>query len=148
MKICDTCSTIFKDNVFSTYCESYNNCPLRECSGHIIEIDENIYEVYRILNEKGYVTRNCCSAHSFSEHPQTYIQFYGDLSFPSLPDGFELKHDSIENEGEITTISKNYNKKLSSVELQMDIWDTSKDLLKWAESLKCVDNCPPTVNYF
>jgi hypothetical protein len=145
VKLCDTCSTVFKDNIFVTYCESFNNCPLRDCIGNIIEIDENLYEAYKILNEKGYSTRYCCSAHSFKEQPFMYIQFYGNYAFQNLPVGFKFENNIITEDNfrfHTTTITKKFNRDLSSVKLQVRIWKAAQDILKWAEALVCLDSEP------
>ena len=140
MNICDTCGAIFKNSVFTTYCDSFGNCPLRECYGYLIEIDENLYEAYKVLNEKGYITRNCCSAHSFSERPKTYIQFSGRYSFPSLPTGFKVEMRNDESGDCITTISKTLNKEMVSTDLQRKIWKTAQDVLNWSEKLECIES--------
>lgn len=152
MKICTTCKTVFekdfpnsRNNLFnSNFREPFraiyddnrcNECPLRNCHGTIIEIDENLFEVYKILNEKGYPTIACCSGHVIKDY--TYINFQGNLSFSSLPNGFIEKHRKFSNETyPQTIIVKNYDNKLSSIELQKQLWSTAQDILNWAECLE------------
>ena len=141
MKICNICDVIFKDDIFTFY----GSCPLRGCSGSLIEIDENLYEAYKGLNEKGYITIYCCSAHSFGGYTSTYISFHGKYSFPVLPVGFKVEKKYIKDMSEekdicITTISKMHDRKLSNYNLQMQIWKTARDVLIWVEKLKCIED--------
>jgi hypothetical protein len=135
MKVCNLCGVVFKDDILTQYV----NCPIRDCPGEIIEIDENLFEVYRLLQEKGYCTKNCCSAHSISNPPQTYIQFCGEVDFPELPAGFSLEIMRTRGSEKVTNIYKRYPANLSSIELQKRIWETMRTLLDWAEKLCDVD---------
>lgn len=131
MKICNACETVFE------YDLDLKDCPIKGCFGEIVEIDENLFETYKILNRKGYFTANCCSGHSSlgeRDCPQTYIQFYNKIKFIRLPKEFVAETHRINN-GYVTNISKSYDKKLSSVEMQKQIWNTSLDVLEWAEAL-------------
>ena len=133
MLICSECGTIFNDDFLG-----YDGlCPLRNCTrADLIEIDENLYETYLMLNEKGYCTRNCCSAHSFDDCPQTYIQFQEFYPFLSLPIDFKVEERSLDSDPPYTTISKAFDRQMPSVGLQKQIWQTAKDVLEWAESLE------------
>lgn len=134
MKICPCCDTVFENTIVP-----YSPCPIRFCGGEIIDIDENIYEVYRLLNEKGYMTRNVCSGHSVSSHPQTYIQLFGAVKFPRLPAGFKVKTWLIEEGEMVTNLFKRHPTTLSSTELQRRLWATARTLLNWAEQLECCE---------
>jgi uncharacterized protein (UPF0297 family) len=103
----------------------------------VIEIDENIYEVYRLLNEKGYTTTNCCSAHSISNPPRTYIQFLGEVRFSVLPAGFKVETTRTSEDDTVTNLYKDYAHNLPSATLQRKIWATAQALLNWAERLDC-----------
>jgi len=139
------CNNVFGNESLSVH---YNYCPLRGCSGELIELDENLYEAFVLLNKKGYVTGFCCSAHSFSSNPRSYILIIGEHSFPSLPEGFKCKRSFIEEHPKYgdthsTTLSKEFSRSLSNLELQKQIWKTALDVLEWVESLELsqVDIC-------
>ena len=140
MKICVVCESIFKD--YAIFVEG--NCPLRNCCGEVIEIDENLYEAYKLLNEKDYMTTYCCSGHSYDEVDgcnavNTYISFYGEVNFAKLPIGFKLeRYEYINGAGNLVPsigIRKKYQKDLTSIELQKQLWKTSIEVLEWAEKL-------------
>ena len=52
----------------------------------MVNIDRNLQDVIRVLNEKGYVTRFCCESHS--DNDSIYIMFAKDYGFDTMPDGF------------------------------------------------------------
>ena len=135
MRVCNNCETIFED-----YLEAeINYCPIRECGGEVIDIDDNMFEIYLILNEKGYWTENTCSGHSYSQLPRTYIQFREDIPFSKLPKDYILnEHREITKETK-ALISRSYNRELSRKDLQITIWESLRDLLIWAEELEYCD---------
>ena len=55
-------------------------CPDLECWGggifELFEIDELMIEPIRILNYKEYITKFCCSGHSYSSSKRAYISFH------------------------------------------------------------------------
>lgn len=60
--------------------EIYRNelpyCPKRSCTcGEVVEIDELMVPIIRLLNEKGFATRYCCSGHSYEQGSSPYIAF-------------------------------------------------------------------------
>lgn len=134
MRICPCCDTVFEDTIVP-----YSPCPIRFCGGDIIDIDENLYEVYCLLNEKGYTTRNACSGHSGSSYPQTYIQFFGQVGLPCIPAGFKVETRLIEEGEMVTNLFKRHPANLSSTELQRRLWATARTLLNWAEQLECCE---------
>lgn len=48
-------------------------CPY--CGGKVIEVDEPIAPVIKLLNKKGYETVESCSGHITEQHPCGYIKF-------------------------------------------------------------------------
>lgn len=45
------------------------------CDGDIVEIDDEMVSIVRILNHKGYITSYCCSGHDYDEHVSSpYVQ--------------------------------------------------------------------------
>lgn len=53
--------------------EKWVSCPKRICYGNVIEIDEFMVDIIKILNKKGYPTNFCCGGHI--GYPNFYISF-------------------------------------------------------------------------
>lgn len=74
--------------------------PLSECTCvaapyFLVNIDRNIQDVVRILNEKGYITRYCCEGHDTGSN--TYVTFSWQHEFDNIPDGFTYKNGTIQH---------------------------------------------------
>ena len=54
-------------------------CPVAGCDGQLIELDEEMIEPIWILNNKGYLTKYCCSGHMHQQPEIKYI--YGYIMF-------------------------------------------------------------------
>ena len=106
-------------------------CPIRGCIGLLVEIDENIIETILILNKKGYRTLESCSGHLKGLGSSVYILFDDRYVFDTLPNGFSIDY-AYYSENDML-IGKSINGDIS--DRQMEIWNTSKDLLEWAEAL-------------
>ena len=87
INICDECFTHFHDFVSSDYI-----CPIHNCGGTIIEVDELISQTLIELWKKGYITEYSCSGHLYKDWFQCYIRFGEVLNTEELnvniPDGF------------------------------------------------------------
>lgn len=67
------CRTIFENNV------NYSQCPIRNCCGDLMDIDDAIYPHLKVLWALGYETLFSCSGHPGHETDRSmYIMF--DLS--------------------------------------------------------------------
>lgn len=64
------------------------SCPNTKCIGQVIEVDELILLTIKILNQKGYYTKFCCSGHSYHEISQCYILFEKGIELLNIPKGF------------------------------------------------------------
>jgi hypothetical protein len=125
-------------------------CPKIGCCGYVVEIDDLLLPVIKLLNQKGYITNTCCSGHSYQDgYCNTYITFYDDCLPENLPKDFILEddeyyknnygnHKKLEN---ITCIRKYYDKKLNEKQLHMEICKTMIDLMKWAMKLEDISDC-------
>lgn len=72
----------------------YYKCPSVECGDlGVVEIDDLILPVIKRLNEKGYRTTFCCSAHSYEDNPDTYISFNVETVPCIIPKGFILEDE-------------------------------------------------------
>jgi len=112
------------------------------CKGIIIPVDENMIHIIRILNQKGYRTRGCCSDHlnkqlypsnvgTVSINKASYIIqviFNDKYEFPFLPRGFKMKEGVHLSSGIKLPVSP-----LSL--LQKKYFNKINTLLKWAEDL-------------
>ena len=136
MRICTKCGTVFENYFeFDGMC-----CPIKNCYGEIIEVENDMYEIYKILIEKGYKIQDINTNQSFDKHIydgildyrqiNTFVDFANDYNFKLLPEGYEKFG---------TRINKAYDCKLSGSELQKMIWKALYGLLEWAESLKEVE---------
>ena len=107
----------------------YNFCPKLGCDGEVVEIDELMIPVIKTLNEKGYCTEYCCSGHYGDGYTNTYIKFSEWVELPEeLPDGFVY-----EERGNV--IRKNYVDNLHPNQKYIEILNTTKDLIEWADNL-------------
>lgn len=98
----------------------------------LIMIDENIQEIIRILNNKGYATLACCESH-YLESYSIYILFSQPYNF-KCPSGFKLSR----NGSMISHVfTKAENKTIETYEKAKA--ENLNTLLEWSESL-------PTIN--
>jgi hypothetical protein len=113
----------------------------KECSGELVEIDENFIEAIILLNKKRYYTDFCCSGHPNSKDcHDAYISFKNDIILPYLPNGymydkdryfyidfskFDIDHFAIRIEFGETDLIK----------LQKEILESAINVLDWAISL-------------
>lgn len=129
MKTCFNCGHIFNNKSL----REDDHCPIDGCCGRVEEVDENIYEVRKTLNEKGYPTVHGCAGHLGGSNP--FVVFENDVavwSFDHLPKRFELY---LEEAVVLTTEIKaqKFTDKL------IELAKADAELFRWAESL------PPSV---
>jgi hypothetical protein len=137
MYLCENekCFKVFDDDYIKAYINLYGInstllCSIRGCGGNLVEVDENIIEAVFILNKKGYRTVASCSGHLMGLCSRVYIDFVDRYMFYGMPRGFEINYYA-EGEMMIEKLIGN----LSNTERQIELWNTAKDLLMWAESL-------------
>lgn len=105
-------------------------CPKSSCQGEVVELDELIAPTIILLNQKGYLTKFCCSGHWYEESSTTYIYFYDEIPIELLPEGFVLEDDY---EGNATTIRTRYG---DTEENKYDfVIRVNKQLYEWANNL-------------
>ena len=110
-----------------------NFCPKNNCYGEIAEIDELLIPTIKVLNQKGYLTDYCCSAHAYEIHEasNTYISFSEGIMPPNIPIGFQL-----EGNGEDKyVIRKCYENISSEGSFFIEILKTAKTIFEWAMEL-------------
>ena len=128
MYLCLNCFEVYS-NEYRYDRRDYNFCPKLGCDGEVVEIDELMIPVIKTLNEKGYCTQYCCSGHYGDGYTNTYIKFSEWVELPEeLPDGFVY-----EERGNV--IRKNYVDNLHPNQKYIEILNTTKDLIEWADNL-------------
>lgn len=133
IKFCLECGEVY--DVGSSFDKSGNIefCPKASCYGEIIEVDDLMLPTIKILNEKGYYTRYCCSGHyTQNGGDNCYIMFEDEVKFSSLPKGFKYDKGAIKN-----TIRRNF--KSEDYELFKEINLCANELLEWAIGLEEVE---------
>lgn len=117
-------------NFVCPYC--FNTLDGCTCESHLphylIWIDSGIQEHIRILNQKGYRTKESCESHN--RHMNMYISFAYDYGFGDtlpVPNGFRLKRDN--------TVSLIYNKNITDDEFEVQKQRHLDSLLEWCRDL-------------
>lgn len=142
--MCLSCHEEYKKENLNLGKEDTCRCPKVKCGGKIIELDDMILPVIKLLNIKGYQSAYCCSGHSYEKICDTYISFESD-SIPSyLPSGFELEDEDCykahgwrfeDKLGTDIGIRKYHGENLNEYDLHKDICKTMMDLVDWAKEL-------------
>lgn len=118
----------YADYVCSKCFNTPDKCTCEFQPYYLVNIDRNIQNVIRVLNEKGYMTRYCCESHN--ENDSIYIMFARDYGFDTLPDGF------IRNASNV--IRHEYERRMDYDEFLEDKQRHLKALLDWCEGLSSV----------
>lgn len=105
-----------------------------KCNKPKIDIDKWIIPHIRTLNEKGYITRFCCSGHSDYPIYQCYISFVEDYNFDNaiLPDGFVYLKNLKTIEYIISEKQWEHKSPQEKWSIMVDVWNR---LLDWCNSL-------------
>lgn len=139
--ICLDCYEVYKDSAMKeSESDWYNKpCPKIRCGGYVVEVDELLLLSIKLLNQKGYITKFCCSGHTYESICNSYISFEDYVELPNLPKGYIDDVDRYpEHHTEKTNVIRKYFKGMSEIELQQEIFESAIDVLKWAESLEIV----------
>lgn len=129
--LCLDCGEVYESNLLNIN-DLFEDifCPKTNCCGTLIEIDELLLPTIKLLNNKGYTTKYCCSGHYSGQHPQSYIMFDKGIDVPYLPKGF--KKETFNNYISIVSITE---LKKPTYKDFYQICDNAKILLKWAIGL-------------
>ena len=95
--ICLSCLNEFNKEELS-FNDKYGNyrykCPIKKCSSYdMVEIDDLILPIIKILNQKGYKTEYCCSGHLTERDTNTYIVFDKNTIPKIIPKDFILENE-------------------------------------------------------
>jgi len=86
------CLNCFKYNQVTYLVSDKSNIQCTNCGEHkIIEIDDLLAPIVKILNQKGYTTLYCCSGHLCKDGCNTYITFPSNIELPLIPENFILE---------------------------------------------------------
>ena len=83
--LCLECFEVYGDEAMFKTKYDYDTemyCPKKSCEGSVIEVDELLLLSIKTLNQKGYITKFCCSGHVHDSYPQPYIAFEDDIDLP------------------------------------------------------------------
>lgn len=94
--MCLTCGKEYYKEALnlSNATETYSyRCPSTDCGDlGVVEIDDMIMPIIKVLNQKGYKTKFCCSGHYYENNTNTYISF-DELTIPKIfPKGFAIEN--------------------------------------------------------
>lgn len=117
----------------------YNyRCPVASCGGYTVaEIDDLILPIIRELNLKGYITKYCCSGHSYQTglNPNVYISFECGCVPEFIPKDFIIEYEDKYYDETGVCIRKFYKDNLDECELHKEICQTMVDMLEWVNKL-------------
>ena len=145
--LCMSCFEEYKRDGLKLNEDSYESpCPKSNCYGVVVEIDDMILPIIKLLNQKGYISTFCCSNHSYEagNKSNTYISFESECVPNTVPNGFYIEDKKWYEENHpnfvYTTdkdicIRKYYDDELDEFELHVEICKTMVDLMEWAEEL-------------
>ncbi|MBD1379051.1 hypothetical protein [Metabacillus arenae] len=129
MHVCMSCYEKYEGrflDIANRYGETF--CPKYECHGNVIELDELIAPVIIMLNQKGYLTKFCCSGHWYELVSTPYIYFHEGFIPGTVPESFKIDdHNS-------DTIRATYEE--NDQESKYDwVIRVNKELYEWVEGL-------------
>lgn len=113
------------------------SCPNTKCVGQIIEVDELMLPIIKILNQKGYYTKFCCSGHSYNEVSQCYIMFEKDIELSNAPNGYFFEKFTSGINKDCIIIEKIFEG--SEYKIFKDINKNANQLLMWVKKLKNIN---------
>ncbi|RYI30454.1 hypothetical protein EVU96_08560 [Bacillus infantis] len=132
MHVCLECYDSFDKRFLSPVDYEEYVCPKNSCQGDIVELDELIAPTIILLNQKGYITKFCCSGHWYDSHIAPYIYFYEDCEPESIPNSFTW--DKWDTDKEKPTIRASYDENTGESRYDF-VTRVNKELYEWAISL-------------
>jgi hypothetical protein len=123
--------------------DGYNyRCPSTDCGDiAVVEIDDILMPIIKILNDKGYITRYCCSGHYYEEDTNTYISFDVETIPKPIPKGFIMEDEEYYKQNKWTFLNnqicfrKWYRYCRGKYDVSKEILKTIQDLMEWVEQL-------------
>jgi len=128
--LCLECFEVYGDEAMFKTKYDYDTemyCPKKSCEGSVIEVDELLLLSIKTLNQKGYITKFCCSGHVHDSYPQPYIAFEDDIDLPNIPISFYREGNCIRKDYKF--------RKGNELLLQKEILETAIDILSWVKKL-------------
>ena len=122
--------------------EGYNyRCPSVDCGDiQVVEIDDMILPLIKILNEKGYMTTYTCSGHSYEKDTNTYIAFDIETVPKSIPKGFIMEDEEYYKQNNWTFLNnkicfRKWYRNIDKKDIPKELLKTMLDLIEWVEEL-------------
>lgn len=132
MKICNKCGVLFKDEAFES------NCPILNCSGSIITVDNSMIDVVRRMEKLGLIPIHANNSIVYKENDKrtviTSVSFHGSPFIyygETKPEGFILN----KREDDVFTFHK-VKSDLSAVEAVRTLSEDVLLLLDWIQGLE------------
>lgn len=120
--------------------EEYS-CPIKDCSGEVVELDEMITPTIILLNKKGYHTSYCCAGHidkdcgyiSFTEYDGMEYEEYLPDHYPEGTFTYQPEQKSI--------FRWKFESEDFTGERLMEIGEVHKRIYDWAAELESICDC-------
>lgn len=142
--ICLSCfNEFYKDGLNLNLYKDYRyKCPLCTCGDlNVVEVDDMLLPIIKKLNLKGYITKYCCSGHSYVNNTDTYIAFNIDTVPKIIPKDFVLENEEYYKEnnwtfiGDMICIRKSY-EDIPKNEIHEELLKTHLELIRWVDLLE------------
>ena len=132
---CPKCDTLYDASYLKTNEERgqyYIHCPNADCYGKAFEIDELMIIPIKLLNQKGYKTRFCCSGHISDKIGGGYVAFRPNIDIPSLPKGWKKDKQGLNDGSQCIR----YDMKTTDILKRYNIIQTKmRALIRWCNEL-------------
>ena len=126
--LCTCCGNVFSGETIKIDDEYYMmSCPISSCCGEIFEIDEEMIIPIKTLNDKGYITRFCCSGHLYGTPGEGYVSFCEDTVPKAAPRGWVIDGNAIRYK---------YSDNASDVKKLKERHKKIESLIEWCDKLK------------
>ena len=127
-RVCLRCENSFKN--YGSLRIGFNHCPISDCIGEVVDIDDMIYQTIVVLNKNGYKTKYSCSGHVNEAQPRIYVIFERGVHFEESflhllhKEGFSVEA----NDTEDTMIYKDFDDETSQDQKYINLMDYNMKL--------------------
>ena len=129
--LCTVCGNVFDGEYLKANGYAYETeCPISDCCGRAFEVDEEMIIPIKVLNNKGYITRFCCSGHLYESPGEGYILFYNGYVPTTVPKGWIIDGDSIRY---------SFSKNATPIKKLKERHSKIESLVKWCNELESLE---------